>query len=109
MLRVGVTEILRHSVLVLAATTIAIYYLGQAPFPQDPVYHRMADERLLLGVPNCLNVLSNLPFALAGLLGLNAVFRREARSATVFRDPWERRPFAVLFPGIALTTPWGKS
>jgi hypothetical protein len=88
----------------LAVAVTAIYHLGQSPFPQDPAYHRMADERLLFGVPNCLNVLSNLPFALVGLLGLSAVFRREARCAPFFRDPWERWPYAVLFAGIALTT-----
>ena len=97
-------EIQRHSVLLLAVAVTAIYYLGQSPFPQDPAYHRMADERLLFGVPNFLNVLSNLPFALVGLLGLSAVFRRGAGSAALFRDPWERWPYAVLFAGIALTT-----
>ena len=98
------TQILRHAVLVLAATAAGVTFLGQPPVAQDPAYHLMADHRPLLGIPNCLNVLSNLPFALAGLLGLAAVFGRETGTARVFRDRWERWPYAVLFAGTALTT-----
>ena len=97
-------EILRHSVLVLGATIAGVTFLWGSPSPQDPAYHLMADERPLFGVPNCLNVLSNLPFAFVGLLGLRTVFRPGGGSATLFRDPWERWPYAVLFAGTALTT-----
>jgi hypothetical protein len=41
-----------------------------APIPQDPAYHRFADARTIFGVPNFWNVASNLPFLLAGALGL---------------------------------------
>ena len=97
-------EIMRHSVIVLAATIAGITIFGGSPSPQDPAYHLMADERPLFGIPNCLNVLSNLPFAFVGLLGLATVFRLEAGRVTLFRDPWERWPYAVLFAGIGLTT-----
>jgi hypothetical protein len=60
----------------------------------------MADQRLWLGIPNCLNVLSNLPFAIVGLLGLIATFG----SGVGFRDSWERWPYTALFSGVALTT-----
>jgi hypothetical protein len=66
---------------------------------QDPGYHRMADERLLLGIPNSLNVLSNIPFAIVGLLGLVVV---SGFSRT--RDSWTRWPYAALFAGTALTS-----
>ena len=97
-------DILRHSVLVLASIIAGIIFLGGAPSPQDLAYHRMADARPLLGIPNCLNVLSNLPFAFVGLFGLGVVFRRKAGSAALFADPWERWPYAILFAGITLTT-----
>jgi hypothetical protein len=64
----------------------------------------MADQRPLFGIPNCFNVVSNLPFAFVGLLGLRTVFGHQAGGAKLFRDPWERWPYAVLFAGIALTT-----
>jgi hypothetical protein len=41
-----------------------------APIPQDPAYHAFADGRMLFGVPNFWNVASNLPFLLAGGIGL---------------------------------------
>jgi hypothetical protein len=62
---------------------------------QDQAYHLFADTRPLLGIPNSLNVLSNLPFALVGLAGLMAVARMRA---------WERWPYGALFAGVALTS-----
>jgi len=48
--------------------------------PQDPSYHRFADQRQWLGVPNAANVLSNLAFALVGLLGaIRLASRRRPR------------------------------
>jgi hypothetical protein len=40
------------------------------PVPQDPAYHRFADTRALFGIPNFWNVATNLPFFVAGALGL---------------------------------------
>ncbi len=42
--------------------------------PQDPGYHNFADTRPWLGIPNFLDVASNLPFLVVGLLGLILVF-----------------------------------
>jgi hypothetical protein len=63
--------------------------------PQDPGYHAFADERDVLGIPNALNVLSNLPLAVVGIIGLAAVAR--------VRAGWERAAFGVLFAGLMLT------
>ena len=41
------------------------------PWPQNPHYHDFADQREILGVPNFWNVVTNLPFALVGLLGIH--------------------------------------
>lgn len=41
-----------------------------SPIPQNPAYHGFADRRTLAGIPNFWNVLSNLPFVLAGAFGL---------------------------------------
>jgi hypothetical protein len=59
----------------------------------------MADERTLAGIPNALNVLSNLPFAMVGLMGL-ALLRTGSHG---FADPRDRWPYAVLFGGVLLT------
>lgn len=42
---------------------------------QSPLYHHFADQRTLLGIPHALDVLSNLPFLLLGLLGLGRLQR----------------------------------
>jgi hypothetical protein len=70
------------------------------PIPQDLAYHRLADDRTLLGVPNALNVLSNAAFVLVGAVGLRAL-RGEARGR--FVDPRERWAWGVFFGGLVLT------
>lgn len=38
--------------------------------PQSQQYHNFADQRNFLGIPNALNVVSNFPFLVVGLIGL---------------------------------------
>jgi hypothetical protein len=67
----------------------AIAFVVFAPaISQDEGYHSFADQRTLLGVPNFWNVVSNLPFAVVGFLGL-----RKARDAAS----------RILFSGVFLT------
>src|SRR5205823_5174947 len=66
-------------------------------------YHLMADQRPAFGVPNGLNVVSNVPFALVGGLGLVATWRRRDDGSPVFEDSWLRWPYAAVFLGTALT------
>jgi hypothetical protein len=71
---------------------------------QDPAYHRFADRRTLWGVPNGLDVWSNLAFPLVGLWGLIRVVSAPAGGPDdPFIDPRERWPFAVVCVGVALT------
>src|SRR5262245_19914070 len=68
------------------------------PIPQDLSYHAFADDRTMLGVPNFLNVVSNLPFLVVGLLGLGLLLRHDAvgpDGPVVERA--ERWPLLVLF------------
>ena len=94
---------MRHAILAAVAAAVAIAVLSRPPIAQDQAYHVMADRRTLLGIPNALNVLSNIPFAVAGVLGLLTIFSPRPR-ARPFNDPWERWPYAALFAGTALTT-----
>ncbi len=59
------------------------------PIPQDQSYHRFADQRTLLGIPNFWNVASNLPFIAVGAAGLRRFYHDPAT--------------IVLFLGILLT------
>jgi hypothetical protein len=72
------------------------------PIPQDPAYHRLADGRRLLGLPNALNVVSSLAFVAVGVAGLRVLGRRSPEGA-LFADARERRPFVLFFGGLALT------
>jgi hypothetical protein len=40
------------------------------PIPQDPEYHNFADQRLIYGIPNFWNVISNIPYVIIGLIGI---------------------------------------
>ena len=71
--------IVRHSILAIAVAGAVLLVMSRPPIPQALDYHVMADQRPLLGIPNSLNVLSNVPFAIVGLLGLTAVFGWKGR------------------------------
>lgn len=45
------------------------------PIPQDPNYHLLKDQRTVFGIPNFWNIISNLPFLLAGIMGLHQLLR----------------------------------
>jgi hypothetical protein len=80
-----------QSILVLfgvtAASLAALLLLPS--IPQDQHYHQFADRRVLLGIPNFWNVVSNIPFIVIGAVGLR---RFHNNPATV-----------VLFLGLLLT------
>lgn len=69
------------------------------PLPQDPGYHRFSDSRTLLGVPNALNVLSNLAFVIVGLMGGIAAWRLFKRKAARLSAV----QYLVFFGGVFLT------
>lgn len=84
------------------STTVAVLFLP--PIAQDKAYHNFADARSLLGVPNLLNVISNIPFVVVGALGVIFLLRQgPMRQGGPLIDPWERWPFLVLFGGVGLT------
>jgi len=74
------------------------------PIPQDQGYHAFADDRTMLGVPNFLNVASNLPFLVVGSLGLGLLLRPGAVGPNgPVLERAERGPLLVLFAGVLLT------
>ena len=89
----------------LASLTVAFWALIfiQPPIPQDITYHLFADQRTLLGIPHCLNVLSNLPFLLVGLIGFRNIARiAQGRGQTSFVRPADSVTYQVLFASVAL-------
>lgn len=102
--------------------TVILVIAFQAPIPQPQSYHDFADQRAFFGIPNCLDVLSNLPFLLIGLWGAVFALRRaqmairpptgrmtargvgpHATPGDTFITAAERWPYLVLFLGVLLT------
>jgi hypothetical protein len=73
------------------------------PIPQSEAYHNFADQRTLLGIPNCLDVLSNIPFLMVGIWGILVVCSFAGGPSRFIHDR-ERWPYLVFFVGVALTT-----
>ena len=71
---------------------IAVFLIE--PIAQDQAYHNFADKRTMLNIPNALNVLSNIPFLLFGLLGLRGLSQSNREG---HHPAWP-----VFFIGVAL-------
>jgi len=82
----------------LGVAAVAVMLLAP-PITHAPASHPFADQRRMLGIPNLLDVISNLPFAVVSVLGLRFVGRRKE----AFTGSWERAAFAVMFAGMGLT------
>jgi hypothetical protein len=93
---------------VLGFVALGIVALGfifcLPPIPQDQGFHAFADDRTMLGVPNFLNVASNLPFVVIGVIGLWLLIRYDAvRPDGPVLERGERWPLLVFFAGVLLT------
>jgi hypothetical protein len=97
-------------VLVAAGAVAILQRYGRIPQPED--YHAFADDRTLWKIPNALNVLSNVPFALVGWLGMRFLRRGPSRDPdgpyrpgahTAFESLRERPAYVLFFLGVFLT------
>src|SRR6185503_20734542 len=87
--------------LLLLALLVSLTFLP--PLAQPQLFRGFVDDRTLLGVPNFLNVVSNLPFMLIGAWGL-LFLARDRDPGGAFAHPREKLPYAVFFLGVALTS-----
>ena len=80
----------------LAAVVLAplALILARQPMPQDLKYHALVDTRTYFGIPNFLDVASNIPFLLLGAAGLVLCSGTTATGAA--------RSWTVFFLGVAL-------
>ena len=89
----------RPEAILLAALLAALALASWGPaVAQHDQYHAFADQRTWLGLPCAMDVLSNLPFALAGIWGLWTVGLKRG-------TPWDTRwaLCAVFFAGLLVT------
>jgi len=93
----------RHWTL-LGALLLALVVVGLLPpIPQSETYHDFADARAFLGIPNCLNVLSNAAFLLVAIPGIVSTVPRAKPSRRLFLESGECWPWLGFFLGVALT------
>lgn len=85
----------RAAVIAFLLVAVLVGLVSNAPVGQFDGYHRLADARPLLGIPNFWNVASNLPFLVVSLMGL-ALLRR--------RPPGASPAWATLFGATALVS-----
>ena len=89
------------SLILVAIALIAVFitFSFVEPLPQDPRYHAFADSRTVLRIPNTLDVLSNIPLAIVGLLGIFTTgkrLRHNSFNASIFQ-------YLIFFVGVFLT------
>ena len=86
----------RHAILVILVFGSLFWILSQEPIAQNTGYHSFADTRNMIGIPNCFDVVSNIPFLIIGILGLRFCTREEPGAV---RSAW-----TVLFAGVGLVS-----
>jgi hypothetical protein len=88
----------RITLLLIVSLAAAAAVAMHAPIPQATAYHGFADQRTMLGVPNFLNVASNLPFLVIGMAGIWTLARRKPTGVVAALRP----VYYWVFGGIAL-------
>lgn len=90
----------RETALLLGAALLLALAVWGPVLPASPHQHGFADQRVLWGLPCALDVLSNLPFAVAGGWGLWTLGRQRRGVA----DGVTRATTALFFAGLLLTS-----
>lgn len=93
----------RHSILILVIIGVVAGVFIFPAIPQNEAYHNFADKRALLGVSNCLDVLSNALFLVVGILGIRFVMCKSPEERSTFVDPVERWAYLIFFLAVGAT------
>ena len=94
------TKLSRSEAVLLAAIAALLLLALLGPAIAQPAgYHHFADRRAFWGLPYAMDVLSNLPFAIAGLAGMECLRRRPHGAI----GPIARAMAWIFFAGLLLT------
>ena len=95
----------RVAVIAILPAIVILLALFLPRIPQDQAYHNFADQRSLLGIPNFMDVATNLPMLLAGLAGLIFMLgERRFIPGPHFSHVGETIPYGLFFLAVALTS-----
>ncbi|XP_010242820.1 PREDICTED: uncharacterized protein LOC104587065 [Nelumbo nucifera] len=59
----------------VSIASLVVLMIVTPRIPQPQAYHDFADQRNFFGIPNTLDVVSNVPFLIAGIIGLVVCYR----------------------------------
>jgi hypothetical protein len=93
----------RHSLLLLVIVSVVACVFLFPAIPQDEAYHNFADKRALLGISNCLDVLSNALFLIVGTLGARFILSKSPEDRSTFGNPVERWAYLIFFLAVGAT------
>lgn len=94
----------RFGLLAAVAIAATAAMLMQERIPQPAAFHRFADARTLLGVPNFWNIASNLVFLVVGVLGLLAYSRAKPALDPALRPAYLKVLFGAVL--VCLGSSW---
>ncbi len=86
----------RYSLLLLLMLGSLVSLMKVEVIRQNTLYHAFADTRIFIGIPNCFDVLSNIPFLIIGVVGLQFCLKADLGFA---RNAW-----TVFFIGVCLVS-----
>ena len=84
--------------------TLVVLVAMLPSIPQDQTYHQFADQRLLFGIPNFMDVVSNFPMAIAAAAGVLFVMCRRRDEDCTFVERGQAIPYALFFAAVLLTS-----
>ncbi|WP_064609206.1 ceramidase domain-containing protein [Photobacterium sp. J15] len=82
--------------LILSALILTLLAVFFSPIHQSRNFYDYADQRTILSIPNFWNVITNLPFALVGIIALKNVKKPE----TLTLEPTMRNAYLTMFWGL---------
>jgi hypothetical protein len=89
----------KNGILIFVALVLVIAVFSLSPVPQDPLYHKFADQRTVFGIVNGYNVLSNVLFIVMGAWGSVLALRLPAKGM----DTVLKLQYALFFAGLFLS------
>ena len=96
------SQYLVFGILLVGMVLIPIF---MPPISQSVDYHKFADQRVYFGIPNFLNVVSNIFIFFPGLIGLILLIRsRELLLQVTFIRSLERWPYFILFLSVIMAS-----
>ena len=84
------------STIVMVSLATLIFFFSKPVITQNPEYHQFIDQRSFMGIPNAMDVLTNILFLIVGALGVRDVMKKNELT----KNSWR-----LFFIGILLIAP----